>query len=167
MPVQSVPVDLTTCDREPIHIPGSIQPFGFLLVVSQDLQVVGASQNVADFLGAPFEDIARKPLPSLLSEAAAGRILERVELLHGPDAVERLFAVDVKGDGMPFDVAVHMSGLNIIVECEPSARDDKLNSGDLVRTMLDRIRAARSFDSFIRESARQMKLLTGFDRVMI
>jgi light-regulated signal transduction histidine kinase (bacteriophytochrome)/CheY-like chemotaxis protein len=167
MPVQSAPVDLTTCDREPIHIPGSIQPFGFLLVVSQDLQVVGASQNVADFLGAPFEDIARKPLPSLLSEAAAGRILERVELLHGPDAVERLFAVDVKGDGMPFDVAVHMSGLNIIVECEPSARDDKLNSGDLVRTMLDRIRAARSFDSFIRESARQMKLLTGFDRVMI
>ena len=25
------PVDLTNCDREPIHIPGSIQPFGFLL----------------------------------------------------------------------------------------------------------------------------------------
>ena len=25
-------VDLTTCDREPIHIPGSIQPHGYLLV---------------------------------------------------------------------------------------------------------------------------------------
>ena len=24
--------DLTTCDREPIHIPGSIQPHGVLLV---------------------------------------------------------------------------------------------------------------------------------------
>src|SRR5580692_5624738 len=27
--------DLTTCDREPIHIPGSIQPHGVLLVVDR------------------------------------------------------------------------------------------------------------------------------------
>ena len=28
-------VDLTNCDREPIHIPGAIQPHGILLVVSR------------------------------------------------------------------------------------------------------------------------------------
>ena len=28
--------DLTTCDREPIHIPGSIQPHGVLLVVDRE-----------------------------------------------------------------------------------------------------------------------------------
>ena len=26
-------VDLTACDREPIHIPGAIQPHGLMLVV--------------------------------------------------------------------------------------------------------------------------------------
>ena len=25
------PIDLTNCDREPIHIPGAIQPYGVLL----------------------------------------------------------------------------------------------------------------------------------------
>ncbi|MGY4298027.1 light-regulated signal transduction histidine kinase (bacteriophytochrome) [Bradyrhizobium sp. i1.4.4] len=29
-------VNLTNCDREPIHIPGSVQPFGFLLTVLSD-----------------------------------------------------------------------------------------------------------------------------------
>jgi len=32
--------DLTTCDREPIHIPGSIQPHGVLLVIDRQTQVV-------------------------------------------------------------------------------------------------------------------------------
>jgi two-component system, chemotaxis family, sensor kinase Cph1 len=27
---------LDACDREPIHIPGSIQPHGFMLVATQD-----------------------------------------------------------------------------------------------------------------------------------
>jgi len=29
-------VDLTNCDREPIHIPGSIQPHGAMLVIDPD-----------------------------------------------------------------------------------------------------------------------------------
>ena len=44
-------VDLTNCDREPIHIPGSIQPFGFLLGLQSDFTVCMASENVADYLG--------------------------------------------------------------------------------------------------------------------
>jgi len=31
-----VDIDLTNCDREPIHVPGLIQPFGFLVAVSTD-----------------------------------------------------------------------------------------------------------------------------------
>ena len=38
-------VDLTNCDREPIHIPGLIQPFGFLLAVTADWLVARASAN--------------------------------------------------------------------------------------------------------------------------
>ena len=29
------PIDLTNCDREPIHIPGLIQPYGFLLCLDE------------------------------------------------------------------------------------------------------------------------------------
>jgi two-component system, chemotaxis family, sensor kinase Cph1 len=35
-------IDLNSCDREPIHIPGSIQPHVVLLVVgSRDLDIKG------------------------------------------------------------------------------------------------------------------------------
>ena len=32
--------DLTTCDREPIHIPGSIQPHGVLLVLDRQTRTI-------------------------------------------------------------------------------------------------------------------------------
>ena len=42
-------VDLTNCDREPIHIPGSIQPHGVLLVMTEpELVVIQVSENVID-----------------------------------------------------------------------------------------------------------------------
>ena len=34
------PLDLTNCDCEPIHIPGSIQPHGILLVIDPNSEVV-------------------------------------------------------------------------------------------------------------------------------
>jgi light-regulated signal transduction histidine kinase (bacteriophytochrome) len=38
------PIDTTDCDREPIHIPGSIQPHGVLLAVDPDsLEILQAA----------------------------------------------------------------------------------------------------------------------------
>src|SRR4051794_14841475 len=42
------PIDLTNCDREPIHTPGAIQPHGAMLVIREaDQQIVQASANAA------------------------------------------------------------------------------------------------------------------------
>jgi light-regulated signal transduction histidine kinase (bacteriophytochrome) len=43
-------LDLTSCDREPIHILGAVQAFGFLLTVSPDWIVTRASANAPDWL---------------------------------------------------------------------------------------------------------------------
>ena len=46
-------VDLTDCDREPIHIPGTIQPFGVLFVLAEpSLTITQVSENVGEHL--PF-----------------------------------------------------------------------------------------------------------------
>jgi light-regulated signal transduction histidine kinase (bacteriophytochrome) len=45
------PVNLTNCDREPIHVPGSVQPFGFLLALVSDFTICMASKNAPDYLG--------------------------------------------------------------------------------------------------------------------
>ena len=52
------PVDLDNCAREPIHVPGSIQPRGVLLAVTEpDLVVRHTSENVAEVLGHPVDDV--------------------------------------------------------------------------------------------------------------
>ncbi len=45
-------VDLTNCDMEPIHIPGSIQPHGAMLVCDPDsTHVMYASSTAEHLLG--------------------------------------------------------------------------------------------------------------------
>ncbi|RZM20272.1 MAG: hypothetical protein EOO88_36665, partial [Pedobacter sp.] len=42
-------VNLTNCDKEPIHIPGKVQSHGFLIAVnSSSLQISFVSENVND-----------------------------------------------------------------------------------------------------------------------
>lgn len=62
--------DLTACDREPIHIPGSIQPHGVLLVVDAATRsIVQASENAPELfatnlgalLDAPLDDVLTLP----------------------------------------------------------------------------------------------------------
>ena len=49
-------VDLTNCDREPIHIPGRVQPHGVLLACDSDLSVVRRhSLNAAETLAPAFQ----------------------------------------------------------------------------------------------------------------
>ena len=65
------PLDLTNCDREPIHIPGSIQPHGALLVADPVSEaVLQAAGDLPGLLG------ARRPplgLPVGLAAGTAGR----------------------------------------------------------------------------------------------
>ena len=46
------PIDLDNCAREPIHIPGSVQPRGVLAVLREpNFEVRQVSANVAELLG--------------------------------------------------------------------------------------------------------------------
>lgn len=159
-------VDLTSCDREPIHILGAVQPFGFLIAVSPDWIVTRVSANAPDWLGRPVEDLLGLPLDTVLDGEALHLLRGHLQTLRGPDAVDRIFAVRLLADQAPFDVALHISGTTIVVEAEPSA-PEHLSAGNLVRNMVSRLQRTVEFDPLCREAARQMRALTGFDRVMV
>ena len=78
-----------------------------------------------------------------------------------------MFGIDLLGKGRLFDLAIHFSGAYLVVEAEPSLIESGANSGELVRLMLGRIRKTTSMADLAQEAARQLKLLTGFDRVMV
>src|SRR5690242_17569992 len=54
-------VNIDNCESEPIHIPGSIQPHGFLLAIDKNTHVIlYCSANVRDFLDRELKDVLGK-----------------------------------------------------------------------------------------------------------
>jgi light-regulated signal transduction histidine kinase (bacteriophytochrome) len=159
-------VDLDNCDREPIHIPGQIQPFGFLVAVSSDWLIARASANIEAFIGTPCVQMLGRPLSEFFDAEAIHFIRNRVAMLRGADAIERLFSIELIEGRPRFDLAVHFSGSSVVIEAEP-AHDDQIEVASLVRSMIGRLHSTETMSAFFREGARQVRALTGFDRVMV
>ena len=64
----TIAVTPNNCDREPIRIPGQIQPHGLLLVLSADLDILQISQNVEALLGIAAAELLGQPLSRILEE---------------------------------------------------------------------------------------------------
>ncbi|MFY9352580.1 MAG: GAF domain-containing protein [Sphingobium sp.] len=159
-------VDLTNCDREPIHVLGTIQPFGFLIALTADWLVARVSANSADYIGLPPEALLGKPIAAIMSNEALHSLRNRITLLRGPDAVERLFSLQLLEGGPLFDVAVHFSGALVVIEAERASQDE-MEASSTVRSMVSRLAQTDSMAAFLRDGARQVRALTGFDRVMV
>lgn len=160
-------VDLTNCDREPIHLLGAIQPIGFLIAVNTDWMIARASANLSEFLDHEAKDVIGKPMSDVFSGDAIHAIRNRLALLRSPDAAERIFRCPLIDVGKLFDIAVHMLDGLIIIEGEPSAEHPYGDATGTVRGMVVRLDTAPSIDAFYNEGARQVRALTGFDRVMV
>jgi len=159
-------VDLTNCDREPIHELGAIQPFGFLLALSTDWLIRRASANIADFFGVEATELLGTSAIPLFGEHAVHTLRNRLAMLRGPDAVERMFGLTLP-NGRRLDFALHMTGDVIVIEGEDSADEASTDAGSAIRAMMTRLDATTDTASFYREGARQVRALTGFDRVMV
>ena len=160
-----VQVDLTNCDREPIHQLGTIQPIGLLIAVTTDWLVSRASANVAAFIGSEPVDLVGNPLAEFLLPKAMHDLRNRVGMLRGADAVERLFSCELVKDAY-FDVAVHMSGAHIIIEAEPG-EDQAGDTTGMLKSMIGRLDMTPDLNAFFREGTRQVRALLGYDRVMV
>ena len=161
------PVDLTNCDREPIHQLGAIQPIGFLVALSSDWMISRVSANIEAFVGHKPEDLVGRHVNTLFAPDAVHSLRNRLALLRGPGALERLFRCALIGDDQLFDVALHMSEGRVIIEAEISTEHHYGDATGTVRGMIGRLDQARDMASFYSEGARQVRALTGFDRVMV
>jgi light-regulated signal transduction histidine kinase (bacteriophytochrome) len=74
VPTASVAVEADRA-KEPIHIPGGIQPHGFLFSIAADGIVLQASANGSLLSGAPAEDAPGQPLQRFLGAEWATNIV--------------------------------------------------------------------------------------------
>ncbi|WP_265530195.1 HWE histidine kinase domain-containing protein [Sphingomicrobium marinum] len=161
-------VDLTNCDREPIHLLGAIQPIGFLLALSTDWMVMRCSKNISEFFPVSCDDLIGTPASDLLTSEAIHTLRNRLALLRGDDALERAFGIELSHhDERRFDVAIHMVDGVIIIEGQETETREHSDATGTVRSMINRLDLADDMEAFFREGARQVRALTGFDRVMV
>lgn len=157
-------VDLTTCDREPIHIPGSIQPHGCLLACDISASfVLRHSANCSDLLGID-DDVNGRKLDALLGEEAVHSIRNALTRLDEGARPALLFNLQI-GNGRAFDIAVHRYKSISIIEFEPSATGAP--PLDLARTMIGRVTSISTMDRLLHVTARLVQGMFSYDRVMV
>jgi two-component system, chemotaxis family, sensor kinase Cph1 len=165
-----VPVDLASCEREPIQIPGSTQPHGlFLALTEPELRVVKVSSNVVDLFGLAAERVLSLGVDELLDDASVG-LLRAALATADPRAASpvRVHARESRG-GWRFDGILCRSGALAIVELEPAFEQSEVSSAAFYRRVRGAVgslqRASRVTD-LCQLAAVEVAGLTGFDRVM-
>lgn len=167
------PIDLDNCAREPIHIPGSIQPRGVLAVVREpDLEVHQVSANVADLLGRPVDEVLGRHLSALMGADQAAKVGQAVATfgdLRQRNPLECV--IDVDGVSRPFDVILRREpGGVLLVELEIAYGERPFsfpNTYQAVRDAVEELNRATMLTELYDITARSVRDLTGFDRVMV
>ncbi len=152
--------DLTTCDREPIHTPGSIQPEGALLVArASDLRISHTSANLdPGVLGQSLDDVigveARAAIEAALRDD--GGVLTRICSAEMPVATRPRC-----------NVVVHRLKDRIYVEFEPFGEEGER---DILlaraHSVIQSMRQATTRQQLCDIAVREIRALTGYDRVM-
>jgi two-component system, chemotaxis family, sensor kinase Cph1 len=166
-PLDPKPIDLDQCAAEPIRIPGSIQPHGVLLVIDPTswrlLQASANSTEILDFTFDPagiqgFDDLPFAD-PVLKAEIAAWAASEAP-----------LYLRTIQSGGGTRQLLCHRTVQGLILELEeaPVSEDETLEAlYPRLRRFLDSIEPASDLATLGALAARQIRELTGFDRVLI
>lgn len=171
-------VSLESCAREPIHIPGATQRYGVLLVVDpENFRVLQTSENVVEHLGRTPDEVLDGTLADLIGEKRLQELREEFGHEELPLANPFLnninpisFTINVKGTDTPFSGIVHQSNGGIVIELEPSNFSPNLTFPhfyELSRKSLLNFQEAETMKDLADIAAREVKELTGFDRVMV
>ena len=159
-------ITLTNCDREPIHIPGLVQPYGFLLCLDEATkQIVQASENVEAHAGISADELLHKGLERLLGP---DRLAEVQALWPTLGTTPKLLGARldyVKGQPF-FKLILHRYDGLVWVEFEPVA-ETEVSALDLpsLNLTLAQMLEAGTVQEFSQRAVEHVREITGFARV--
>ncbi len=164
-------VDWSNWEQENIHIPGSIQPHGILLALKEpELEILQVSNNTYSIIGIAPDDLLGKPLKALLDSKQISSL--KSCLLADFETVNPLrITVKTNNKKIKFDGIIHRQNCDVLIlDLEPT--DAKLktnffNFHKLVNISLIKMQNASTLQELCQIFAKEVRKLTGFDRVMI
>ena len=162
---------LKICASEPIHQIGSIQPVGVLIAVdAARLIVTTASANLELIFPFSAEQAIGKPLHELIGLEQVAHLEVIKEQLAVPGAMIWSLALPVGDSVRKYDAQIFRAGDNLVIEVE----QEQAPAGDVfhelfipIRDALWKLDSETDLDRYAQMAVDQVRLLTGFDRVMM
>ncbi|MDZ7735242.1 MAG: hypothetical protein U5P41_03180 [Gammaproteobacteria bacterium] len=159
------------CEKEPIHIPGSIQPHGALLAVDPESgEVLQASLNTTQYLGYEADALSGKSVSSLIGETAS-RQLQAANLKPAYPNLHEPVLVTVQGEDNRSRESIMLAHRHddvLVLEFEPYEEGMVATIAAYHRLLaaLSRISQSGSETELLQQAVREIQSLTGYDRVM-
>ncbi|MGH6728962.1 MAG: GAF domain-containing protein, partial [Sphingomicrobium sp.] len=112
------------------------------------------------------KNIAGQPLSEVFGASAVHALRNQLSLLRSPQGTARLFSLALAGSPRPIDTGMSRMGDTILLEAVPAAPDpgDPIGTVRALAALLDR---HVGLAELLGEGARQLRALTGFERVTI
>jgi light-regulated signal transduction histidine kinase (bacteriophytochrome) len=163
-------IDLTSCDREPIHVPGAILPHGAMLVLdAATLRIVQAAGATERLLGVPVATLLGRHAADLLQPHQVQNLMA----LNGNFDLERprhlLDPVLRVLPELPADASLHRTGGCLVLEFEAADATDGLAADPLasVQEMVRGFDDAVSVLALCHLAADKVRDVARYDRVLI
>ena len=160
--------DAEFCGRVPLNQTNIIQPHGILLVVDKtDFSILQASENANRVFDLPAAELVKTKLTTFLPE---GEMQQLSKLFSGTISGKLPFVFSI--GGKRFLCIVEPQELYCIVEIEkePHAESDDLSFISIyqdVKLAMAGIEACNTTEETCRTVAKELKKLSGFDKVMV
>jgi light-regulated signal transduction histidine kinase (bacteriophytochrome) len=156
-------IDLDSCAREPIRIPGSIQPHGALLVCSAELEILQASVNAAAILNHHGNPVHRS-LAEVCGTAFVEEIRSWLAALEAP--LLRTMAIN----GQVLQVLGHRTAQGVVLEFEqpPASEGETLEAlYPRIGRFMEELQEQGDLMELCAAAAREFRRISRFNRVLI
>ncbi len=164
-------VNLDNCAREPIHIPGAIQPHGLLFVLREpELTVVQVSDNVTRFFNLSEDQILDRDLSSFLTTEQRERVKFALDSVDPRDNNPVDLQLETKNGVGTLDGFVHRHEGFSFLELEPASLAYNARFLEFYKTiskLTSRLHNTPDLPALLDVAAQGIREITGFERVMI
>lgn len=170
-PIQTSEVNLSNCDLEPIHIPGSVQGHGCVVVLAPNTEgnliIEQVSENTALYLQMPLEKLLGAACKDVFGAELESAFQDELAAKRDSHSNHYLRSFQL-GSGMEMEIITH--SLNRVLVAEFERIDGQVNQNILNTTIVNVVAQLETFKQISELGhavTREIRSLTGFDRVLL
>ncbi|GAB3801830.1 ATP-binding protein [Spirosoma humi] len=164
-------IDLINCEQEPIHILGHIQAYGYLIAIEPGTySIVHVSNNIADLVGTEAAKLLGQSIDKVLAgtNLPISTLSEILNVGQRNDSWETMNPHRLTLNGNDWNLVIHSYKGLILLEWEPIGDEHNQPINQLlISQALTEVQSSRTLNELLQNTARRVKTIIGFDRVMV